>query len=105
MEMIAILSVIAVGGYFIYTKKMCCNKPSDTSLPADAQAAQMMNALSSMPAAKVVEMPAMKKPAAKKPAAKKSAAVKAPAKKVTKAPAAKKPAAKAKTSSATKAKK
>jgi hypothetical protein len=104
MEMIIILSVIAVGGYFIYTKKMCCNKPSDTQLPSDPQATEMMTALSSMPAAPVVEMPAMKKTAAKKPAAKKPAAAKAPAKKVTKAPAASRPAAKA-ASGAKKAKK
>jgi hypothetical protein len=100
MEMIAILSVIAVGGYFIYTKKMCCNKRSDDASCSAPQATEMMTALSSMPAAKVVEMPAIKKPAAKKPAA-----AKAPAKKVTKAPAVKKPAAKAKAPSATKAKK
>lgn len=108
MEIIIIFSAVAVVGYFIYTK-MWCNKPSDAQLPSDPKAKQMMNALSSMPAAKVVKMPAIKKPAAKKPAAKKPAAkkpaaAKAPAKKVTKAPAASKPAAKA-ASGAKKAKK
>ncbi len=107
--MFLIILVLAVSGYFIYTK-MRCNKNTDASSASAPQAEKMMSALSSMPAAPAVKLPLAKKPAAKKPAvkkpdAKKAAVAKAPAKKVTKAPAVKKPAAKAKDLSAQKAKK
>ncbi len=82
------LIALAIIGYVIYSKKMCCNKSMECHV--DAKPAVMPTSSASIPA-----------PAAPKAVA----AKKAPAKKVTKAPAAKKVAAKGKATSATKGKK
>lgn len=84
MEIIIGLLVLALVGYVVYSKKICCNKTMESPM----EESKAMITASSEPMA-----------------APKEVTKKAPAKKVTKAPAAKKVAAKGKTTSATKGKK